>query len=170
ELFPRARVAYDSGDRATARTHLEKLLADWRDQLRVEALRDSARMLLFCAIDAKDAGSIVRSFEMLKEKDPEFTLGFEPVLSVAAAYRKLEEHERALLLLQATLDETFGKDLKVAGLLSDQGRCKPSFELLERLWREYPDAPPMLQAYLALSDNLLTRAPKAHEDARLRAE
>ncbi len=170
ELYHRGKRAFDAGDNRSAGGTLDRLLSEFGEKLRDEPFRDVARMLLFIHLEAGDAARIVRSFEVLKEKDPDFTLGFEPVLKVGAAYRAIEEHERALLLERALIDETFGKDLKASGLLSGAGRFKESFALLERLWLEYPDSPGVLQSYLALSDEMLTRAPTAHESKELKEQ
>jgi hypothetical protein len=170
ELYHRGKRAFDRGERAAAAAPLEQLLKDWGDKLRDEPFRDVARMLLLVHLESGDAARIVRSFEVLKEKDPDFTLGFEPVLKVAGAYRSIGEHERALLLERALVDETFGKDLKVSGLLAGAGRMRDSFALHERLWLEYPDSSAVLQSYLALSDEMLTRAPAAHESRELREQ
>jgi tetratricopeptide (TPR) repeat protein len=170
ELFERGKRLFDAGEKKLASEPLARLLAEFGDQLRDEPFRDVARMLLFADLEAGDPRRIVRSFEVLKEKDPDFTLDFESVLKVGSAYRALEEHERALLLERAVVDETFGKDLKVAGLLASEHRFRQSFELREKLWLDYPDSPSTQQSYLALSDEMLTRAPNAHEDKELREQ
>jgi alpha-2-macroglobulin len=170
ERFERAKRTYDDGDKAGAAALLEPLLADFGDRMRDAPYRDAARMLLFAALESKDDARIVRSFEILKEKEPEFTLGFEPVLKVAAAYRTMKEHERAFLLESALLDEAFGKDLKVGGLLEEEGKFRAAFALREQLWLDYPESAASLQAWLALSDEMLTLAPKAQDDQRLKIE
>lgn len=170
ERFERGKRRFDNGDRAGGAADLDALLAEFGDSLRDAPYREAARMLLLAALDTKDDARIVRSFETLKEKDPDFTLGFEPVLQVAASYRAIQEFERAYLLETALLDEAFGKDLKVAGLLSDEGKLRRAFELREQLWLSYPASAVSLQAWLALSDEMLTLAPRAHDDPRLKAE
>ncbi len=170
ERLERGKRSFESGDRAGGAAELDALLTEFGDSLRDAPYREAARLLLLAALDGKDDARIVRSFETLKEKDPDFTLGFEPVLRVASAYRTMKEFERAYLLETALLDEAFGKDLKVAGLLADEGRLRRAFALREQLWLAYPASAVSLQAWLALSDEMLTLAPRAHEDARLKAE
>ncbi len=170
ELLDRARRRFNAGERAAAAVPLEQLLAEFGPQLKDDAFRDAARMLLFVALDSGDAPRIVRSFEVLKEKDPEFTLAVETVRQVAAAYRSIAEHERALELEEALIDETFGRDLQVTALLTGEKRWRDAFALRERLWLEYPDSAAVKQSYLALSDEMLSLAPQAHESAELRAQ
>jgi hypothetical protein len=74
-----------------------------------------------------------------------------------------------MLIFRATIEESFGKDLKVAGTLEEQAEPAGSLGVLERLWLEYPDQPVVVETCLTLSDKLLTLAPVAHQNAGLRA-
>ncbi len=170
ELFSRGKRLFEAGERAAAAVPLEALVAEFGAKLKEAAQREVARMLLACALEAGDATRIVRSFETVKEKDPALALPADEVRAVAAAYRSLEEHEPALELTRALIDETFRRDLQLPAMLAGANRMRASFELRERLWLDYPDTPAVKQSYLALSDDLLALAPRAHESALLRAE
>jgi len=168
ELFRLGLDRYENGEADGAWQALSALYAEFGDQLREDRLREAATALLFLAVDRGESASIVRFFEILKEKNPELTVSFERVLAVGEAYRELEEYERALLIFRAVVEETFGKDLKVAGALEEHQQTAEAFAVLERLLSEYPDLPSVVDAQLTLSDQLLTAAPGARKNANLR--
>ncbi|MCB9914544.1 MAG: tetratricopeptide repeat protein [Planctomycetes bacterium] len=168
ELFHLGAAMYDHQDYVGARERLTALYDGFADGLRPERLREAAERLLFLGIRAGDAAATVKYFEVLKEKNPALFVPFEDVLAVGRAYRELGEHERALLIFKAILDETFGKDLKVAGTLEEQGEFAGAVDTLERLWLEYPDSPAVIETYLSLADKLLAKAPAADKDKSLR--
>ncbi|MBL8863796.1 MAG: hypothetical protein JNK02_17535 [Planctomycetes bacterium] len=168
ELYHLGRATYQAGERDGARTLLERLFAEFGTQLEDQPLRDAAEMLLYLALEQDDAPAVVRYFEILREKNPDLTIPFEAILRIGAAYRRLDEHERALLIFKATIEETFGKDLRVVGALDAAQDAHLALRTFARLLDEYPDFPGVLEAQLALSDRLLKLAPKAHEDPSLR--
>ncbi len=168
ELYHRGVALDEAGRDAEAREALSALHEAWGDRLREEPLRDTAERLLFLSIRAGDATDTVRYFEVLREKNPELVVPVEEVLAVGRAYRELGEFERALLVFRAVLEESFGKDLKVAGALEEQGEFLRAVDVLERLWLEYPDSTSTRAASLGFAEKLLARAPTAHEDPALR--
>jgi uncharacterized protein YfaS (alpha-2-macroglobulin family)/outer membrane protein assembly factor BamD (BamD/ComL family) len=163
ELYYLGLAALEQADEEMAFSLLSRLYDGFGSELRDEMLATAAGKLLFLAIDRGTPNEVVRYFEVLKEKNPGLNIPFEKVLSVGRAYRSLEEYERALLIFRATIEESFGKDLKVAGTLDAQGEPSGSIAVLERLWLEFPDLPVVVETYLTLSDKLLTLAPRAHE-------
>ena len=163
ELYHLGLAALEQGDEEMAYGLLTQLYDGFGSNLRDRNLAMAAGKLLFLAIDRGTANEVVRYFEVLKEKDPALNIPFDKVLSVGRAYRELEEYERALLIFRATIEESFGKDLKVAGTLEAQGEPSGAIGVLERLWLEFPDLPVVVETYLTLSDKLLTLAPRAHE-------
>ncbi|MBK7875259.1 MAG: outer membrane protein assembly factor BamD [Planctomycetes bacterium] len=168
ELFHLGQACFAAGEKDRARGLLEELDRSYGALLGDDALRDTAEMLLYLSIERGDARAIVRHFEVLREKNPDLTIPFEQILAVGAAYRKLDEHERALLVFKATVEETFGKDLKVIGALDAAKDADAALRTFARLLRDYPDYPGTLEAELALCDRLLTTAPRAADDASLR--
>ena len=168
ELFHLGKALYTAAEYAAARKHLSALYDAFADDLRESPLRETAEMMLFLSIRAQDSPGIVSYFEVLREKNPDLYVPLDDVLAVGRAYRELGEFERALLIFKAVLEESFGKDLKVAGTLEEQGEVAGSMATLERLWLVYPDSPAVRATYLALADKRLTKAPSAHEDDNLR--
>lgn len=169
EQYALGRSAFEHGDRELARVQLQALYRRWSDKLENQPLRETSRMLLDIAIEAGDHESIIEHFEVLGEKSPELYIDYDDLLAVADAYRKIREHENALRIERALCIETFGKDLKVAGALSELGDFSGSTATLRRLWLEYPDVPMVVESALTLSDRLLERAPQAHRDPALLA-
>lgn len=168
ELYHLGLAQYEAGEFDEARASLDTLYETWSANLREAPLRETAERLLFLAIRAESAPEIVRFFEVLREKNPELIVPLQDVLAVGRAYRELGEFERALLVFKAVLEQSFGKDLKVAGALEEQGEFLRSVDTLERLWMEYPETPATLAAYLGFAERLLSKAPVAHEDPALR--
>ncbi len=165
ELYHGGKALFEAGDRAGARLVLAPLFEQFETVLREEILVDTAHKLLLIAIEEGDSNAIVESFELIKEKGSSITIPFDEVVAIGDAYRRLGEHERALLIFRATLLETYGKDLKVAGALEELGEFAASVELLQDLWLEYPDFGAVQEAHLTLADKLLAKAPLAHRDA-----
>ena len=168
-LFHLGKAAWEDGETEAAQEALGALFRDFEPLLREEVLTELSRMLLDLAIREGEAQGIVRFFEVLKEKDPGFTLPFDQIVAVGEAYRRMEEFERALLIFRATVEETFGRDLQVASALEAHGEIPASLELIQRLWLDYPDLPVVQETALALADRLLTRAPEAWKEPSLRA-
>jgi hypothetical protein len=170
ELLDLGKRLHDAGDKKGAAAALDELVANFGPKLKDAVQRDVARLLLAAALESGDAARIVREFEVVKEKEPALALPGETVRQVAAAYRAIEEPEPALELTRALIDETFSRDLQLAALLQGAQKWREAFALRERLWLDYPDTPAVKQSYLALSDEMLRLAPRAHDDAALRAQ
>jgi len=169
ELYAIGIAAFDAGDRETSWTALRALEDLTAGTLRAEPLKESTRRLLTMALARADANAAVRSFEVLKERFPDVIIGFEEIAAVAASYRELAEFERASRIYLAIAGETFGKDLKVAGVLEDMDDFHASGELMLRLWQEYPDFPSVVETGLTIADRLLQKAPSADRDPSLHA-
>lgn len=171
EMYGLGMAAWNAGDSERARESLSQLMAGFESELNDEnsqaPLQQAAGALFFMALDRSDAREVVRWFEVLREKRRDLVIPFDKILAVAKSYSTIDEHERALSILRASIEQTFGVDLKVAGALETQGDASQALTLLANLWREYPDAPAVLETWLALSDKLLTKAPKAAEDKSL---
>lgn len=166
ELFHHGKLLYEDGELALAHAKLGELYRSF--ELRPDVLTEAARMLLFLSIERREPAEIVRYFEVVKEKDPALFVPFEQVVAIGEAYRELREYERAMLVFRATIEETFGKDLKVAGTLQEQGESAGAVDTLQKLVLEYPDLPTVVATHLALSDRLLTLARTAGRDDSLR--
>ena len=161
ELFARGQALHANGDLAGARESLLPLLDAYENRLRPQALASAARILLFAAIDKDDSAEIVRFFEIVKERDADLFVPLEQVLRIGSAYSQLGEHERAMLIFRAALEETFGTDLKLVGLLDSRDQWLAASRLLDKFTRVYPDMPVVQESNLALADRILKMAPRA---------
>lgn len=169
ERFKLGMAQFEADDKQAAWDNLSVLYDTWADDLRDNPLKEAARALLGLALERQDSRRVVEMFELLKERDETWFVPFDEVLKVGAAYRSLGEFERALLIFRATIEETFGADLKVTGTLAELGEIADSLTVLQDLWRTFPDTPQVIDAYLALSDKLLAAAPNARKNASLKA-
>jgi len=168
ELYHHGERLFEAEDLAGAKEKLDALYAAHQGNLRDEPLKALARMRLTVALADRDPRAAVRFFEVLREKDPEYTVPFEEIVAVGEAYRQLGEFERAFLIFRATARETFGNDLEVAGTLREEGELAGALDTLDALTRAYPDLPAVTSARLALADQLLILAPEAHRHESLR--
>ncbi len=167
EQFALGQALFEAGEKEAARVLLQKLIDEFEPRLREDVLRAAASSLLFANIERKSSRDIVRYFEILKEKNPELYIPFEQVMAVGAAYREIDEHERALTIFRATIEETFGKELRVVGTLEEQKELDGALRTMARLCREYPDTASVIGASLTLSDKLLQLAPRAYLEPSL---
>jgi hypothetical protein len=127
--------------------------------------REVARMLLwiYTSEGYYDAGQIVQSFEVLRERYPQLEIPFARILVAGRAYRDIGELERAYLIFRATIDASFINDSNVSAVLEDQGQFFGSIDYQRDLWWEYPDTSQVSSAYFALAQALYEKAPMAHE-------
>lgn len=159
ELFGFGKAYFDDGKEAQALEMLETLYARSPNY----GKRDVARMLLWLRSGpaSYDAAKLVEYFEVLKENAPELSIPFDKILAVGRAYREMGEYERAYLVHRATIEASFYKDAPLAGALEQAGEFLGSVDFMRRLWSEYPDGAPEVDAYFALAQKLYQAAPKA---------
>ena len=161
EMFARGEAHYTDEDWQGTRAALIPLLDGFEQELRGDSLAATGKMLLFASIDLGSPAEIVRYFEIVKERDAELFVPLDQVLKIGNAYSSLGEHERAMLIFRASLEETFGSDLKLVGLLDRYDQWLPATQLLGRLVAAYPDLPVVQESSLALADRILRKAPQA---------
>lgn len=152
ELLAFGRAAFRSGRLTAAGEQLGALVDGWT--LRDEVFREVAQMMLFVAIDAGDAAAIVRWFEQLKDRAPDFVVPFDAIRSVGRAYIDLGEFEAAVLVHRATAEASFLKEARVADTLQSRGELQASVQFLERLLDAYPDLPTMRQSRYGIGQQL----------------
>ncbi|RTZ90040.1 MAG: hypothetical protein DSY81_09965 [Bacillota bacterium] len=160
ETYNRGRMHWEAKRWREARELLTGLWEQYDDQLRPGIRKEVARILLLSAIEAGDNSAMVSFFEVLKEQNPDLNIEFDKVIRIGEAYRILGEHPRSIQIFLAVIQETFGRDIRVPGVLEDRD-LKASLQLLLRLVMEYPDLPPVLAADQTLADLALSRADDA---------
>lgn len=161
ERFELATLNFNDGNYDVALGHLLHLFENDREYYE----KDLARMLLWIyTMDGHfDAERVVEMFEILRERHPDLTIPFDKILLVGKAYRMIGEHERAWLVLRATIDSSFVNDASLSATLEDQGQFLGSIEYMEKILLEYPDTSDVVSSHFALSQQLFDKAPKADE-------
>lgn len=101
----------------------------------------AARMLGYSAIELGEHATVVKYFEVLKEKAPGEVVPFDKIRAVAKAYAAMNEHERSMQVSSGACDAYFLQEANLAGALEDLGRMKDSVAWMKLLLSDYPDTP-----------------------------
>ncbi len=153
------------GDIESAHTHLTQLIEGW--ELEGNAYRDVVTMLFRTSLFKESNAEIVRYFEIVKERYPDYEMTFEQILQVAAAYLDLGEYERSYLVYRATIEGSFERENQVAGFLAERGELLRSIQVVEGILRDYPAEGYVASATYALAQEVYRKAPGAAQDAKL---
>jgi hypothetical protein len=116
------------------------------------------RLWILCAQPDGDARTLIGAFELLTERHPQLMIPFEKLLQVAAAYRRLNELERAAAVQRAALDGAFLQDSTIGVALEDAGDYLGGVQLQEHLWQSYPDSRDVQDALAGLAQSLSAKA------------
>jgi hypothetical protein len=169
ELYGLGKAYFDDGLERESLDLLEELYG--RDKKYKQ--REVAHMLLWIRSEPEfyDAKRLVEYFEILKENYPDLFIPFRKILVIGKAYHDIGEYERSYLVYRATVEASFLKDAPIGGALEQAGEPLGSIDFMRRLWREYPDSPPVVETYFALAQELYDKAPRAESiTSRLRSE
>ncbi len=101
----------------------------------------AARMLGYSAVELGENETVVKYFEVLKEKAPGEVVPFDKIRAVAKAYAAVNEHERSMQVSSGACDAYFLQEANLAGALEDLGRMKDSVAWMKTLLSDYPDSP-----------------------------
>lgn len=165
ELYHFGQRYLAAGDFESAHTHLTQLVDGW--ELEGNVYRDVVTMLFRTSLLKESQGEIVRYFEIVKERYPDFEMTFEQILQVASAYLDLGEYERSYLVYRATIEGSFERENQVAGFLEQRGELLRSIQVVEDILRDYPAEGYVAQATYALAQEVYRKAPGAAQDAKL---
>ena len=165
ERWAFGRAAYAAGDLARAGELLTPLASGLT--LRQSVARELAEMMLIVAIDAGEAQPIVRWFEELKDRAPDFVVPFDAIRAVGSAYSELGEHELSVLVYRATAESSFLKEAQVARTLQDLGEVQSSVRFLRRLLSTYPDLNSVRQSLYGIGQRLALLAASQNPGARV---
>lgn len=157
-----ARLLFEKNQGPECLTHLAAL-AD--EKLSLDEERDTARMRLWLLAEQTDpdAKAMIGAFELLTERHPRLVIPFEKLLQVGAAYRRLQEFERAATIFRAALDGAFLADSSLSAALEDAGDTSGSVAFQERLWQQYPDSRDVMDSLSGLAQSLTAKAPQAEQ-------
>ncbi|MHC5022034.1 MAG: hypothetical protein ACYTGX_18395, partial [Planctomycetota bacterium] len=118
ERLAAGRTALARKDYAAARSYLLPL-ADGRLSQR-EFKQVTPELLEACA-GAKAGEDVVRFFEVLRERDPNFVISFDRTVDVGEAYAGMGEHERSRQIYAAVADALFLQEAGAVGALEQLG-------------------------------------------------
>jgi len=159
ELYHLGQRYFDDGRKADAAEFLTQLIDGYK--LRDRYFKEVARMLLYAALERKDAPAVVKYFEILKEKYPTLVIDFDDIVEIGKAYRDIGEHERALQVFKAAVEASFLVEARVGGALKGQGEFWASADFTQRLIAEYPDLPVVRNSLYGLGQMLYRHATEA---------
>ena len=97
--------------------------------------------MLTAYVEKYEPRSIVRWYEVAREKLPEMVIPFERLLIIGRAYADIGEHERAYLGWTALAEQSYLEDSRLRRRIPAAGsRSLEGIAFLIDLWRGYPDA------------------------------
>jgi tetratricopeptide (TPR) repeat protein len=157
----RLTFAQNNGDECLK--HLDAVVAAGR--ISQDEERDIARMRLWILAEKEegDARALIGAFELLTERHPRLVIPFEKLLRAGAAYRRLNEFERAATVYRGALDGAFLQDSSLSAALEDAGDYIGGVDFQERLWHEFPDSKDVMDSLSGLAQSLSTKAPDAEK-------
>jgi alpha-2-macroglobulin len=121
----------------------------------------SARMLAYAAAELGEHETVVRFFEVLKEKAPGEVVPFDKIRAVGRAYTAAKEFERAMQVLAGTCDAYFLQEANLPGALEDLGRPRASTDRMKALLLDHPDTALNREMRLGLGTRLASAARTA---------
>jgi tetratricopeptide (TPR) repeat protein len=166
ELFEFGKRLAAKGEYPAAAKHLSELFKNHR--LNDDVYRQTTTLLFECALAADEAESIVKYFEIVKEKYADVEVSFDKILKVGLAYGRIGEHERSYLVYRATAEAGFERESQIVGFLDQRGEFLRSVQVMERLLREYPAEAYVAIAAYSLSQEVYGKAPEANTNEGLR--
>ena len=161
ELYHFGKAEYEAGDKERALERLEAFLNGFKVLDRYH--KEAARMVFLASLEKKDSARIVNYFEVLKERYPSLVLSFEQMLQVGDSYLAMKEQERAYEVFRGIAEASFLREVGVAGTLEQQGQFLASIAFLQRLVREYPDLPVVLETAARIPQLVYSRREKGVE-------
>lgn len=158
-----ARLTFAQNKGDDCLKHLDAVVAAGR--ITQDEERDIARMRLWILAQKEDgdARALIGAFELLTERHPRLVIPFEKLLRVGAAYRRLNEFERAATIYRGALDGAFLEDSSLSAALEDAGDYIGGVDFQERLWREFPDSKDVMASLSGLAQSLSAKAPDAEK-------
>jgi outer membrane protein assembly factor BamD (BamD/ComL family) len=166
ELFELGRRHFENENFAEAGKNLGALLGSW--SLAEKFFKPTVTMLLDVHLKNGPPNAVVRYFEIIVEKYPDYEISFDNFLKIGDAYHEIGEYERSYLVFRATVEASFVRESLVAGFLQRQGEFLRSVDVMNGLLREYPPESYLATAQYALAQRVYAKAPEAASEAKLR--
>ncbi len=154
----RRALERDPATRDRVAAPLETLFRDFGPSLKEGPFKEIARRLLEISLLRGDHEWTIRLFEALKDRDPDWVLGFEDMAKVADAYYRNGEFERALHVSQAICEASFLREVQIAGKLQARGEVLEALRFFRDLFMNFPGLPEIRGAMFSLAQSLNSRA------------
>ena len=124
------------------------------------------RILLDIRLETGPPAKVVRYFEIIKEKWPDFEVPFEKIMKVGAAYHEIGEYERSYLVFRPPWKAASCAKMAWRDFWNRRGNFS-SVDVMNRLLAEYPPEPYVAAATFSLAQRVYAKAPQAAADAKL---
>jgi TolA-binding protein len=146
---------------------LEACLKRFGKEMKKEAFLQLAKRLLTVRLIRGRGRPILELFEALKDRSPNFILGFEDMADIGNAYFKAGEFERSLYVFQAVSETLFLREVQVAGTLKARGRVQDALGVMGQLFLEFPGLSEIRRAMYSLAQGMNALAEKRKNSPRL---
>ncbi|MGC9328933.1 MAG: tetratricopeptide repeat protein, partial [Candidatus Hinthialibacter sp.] len=144
ELYHMGLRYFEIGEFDAARDHLTTLINSYA--LRPDVYLETSQKLFLIHLKGDNADELVRYFEIIKERDPNFEVQFEQIAKLGRAYRRIGEYERAIYVYQSLFDGLFLQESALSGTLQEVKRHREALDAMKQLIMEYPDIPSVQNA------------------------
>lgn len=166
ELYYLGKAHFDANDYDASAPLLKELFETYA--LQDAYFKETAKMLLYVALEKKNSKEVVRFFEILKERYPQLVIDFGRIIKIGLAYGDLKEFERGLQIFKATVQANFLKEGNISHILEQQGEFLSSVDFMKELHLHYPDFPVSETAYYSLSQLIYEKADQLEKDQALK--
>ncbi|MEK7487528.1 MAG: alpha-2-macroglobulin family protein, partial [Planctomycetota bacterium] len=166
ELYHLGKAYFDANEYDNAAPLLKELFETVA--LQDAYFKETAKMLLYVALEKKNSKDVVRFFEILKERYPQLVIDFGRIIKIGLAYGDLKEFERGLQVFKATVQANFVKEGNISHILEQQGEFLSSVDFMKMLHLHYSDFPVSETAYYSLSQLIYEKSDQLDKDAALK--
>ena len=146
---------------------LEACMKQFGKEMKKGPFLEIAKRLLTVRLIRGKGKPILELFEALKDRNPDFVLGFDDMAAIGNAYFKAGEFERSLYVFQAVAETLFLREVQVAGTLKNRGRVQDALMVMGRLFLEFPGLSEIRRAMYSLAQGMNALAEKRKQAGRL---
>ncbi len=133
---------------------LEACMKRFGKEMQKGPFLELAKRLLTVRLIRGEGRPILELFEALKDRSPDFVLGFDDMAEIGNAYFKAGEFERSLYVFQAVSETLFLREVQVAGTLKAHGRVQDAVAVMGRLFLEFPGLSEIRRAMYSLAQGM----------------
>lgn len=150
ERYAMGRDAFADGDHTKARALLLPLA---NEALNTIPFKEIVRILALSSANTHEDADTVKFFELLKQREPEYVIGFDTMIEVGRAYRRMSEHERARDVFLAINDASFLEESQVVGHLERADQDARALAAMATLVADHSDTDTVRSMLFALGQH-----------------